>query len=384
MSQTPGAASHRVLFVDDEVRVTQNLRAVLRKLPIEVHTASSAEEGLDLLARHRMHIVVSDERMPGMQGSQFLAEVRRRYPDTIRIILTGQASLDATIEAINEGGIFRFLSKPCDAADLIATLEEAIAVSVEQQTGRKLRSAATPSAGENERFEEALASAWMAYQPIVIPNEHGIFGYEALLRPDHPEFAGPMELIHAAERLERIPDLERHVCQLVADQLDGLDPATSLLMNVHPQMLNEPDFFESDLSLHRHAERVFLEITERAPLETVVDCAAKVSALRDRGYRIALDDLGAGYSGLVNFAELRPDLVKFDRALVSHIDERPVQSRLVASVIRVCGEMSIRTVGEGIERPEEHSHLVALGCDLFQGFLFGRPAKAFPDPIWID
>ena len=373
----------RVLFVDDEVRVTQNLRAVLRKLPLEVRTAASGEEGIGVLEAEAIDIVVSDERMPGMQGSQFLTEVRRRWPDTIRIILTGQASLEATIDAINEGRIFRFLSKPCDSEDLIATLEEAVALCVKQQVDdTRPQPPSGVDAPLGGQFEGGLGTCWMAYQPIVAPDGR-VYGYEALLRPEHADFPGPMELLHTAEQLGRIPDLERRVCELVAQELDSAAPDWVLFMNVHPQMLNESDFFEADHPLHRHAKRVFIEITERAPLDTIVDCSAKMAALRDRGYRIALDDLGAGYSGLVNFADLKPDLIKFDRGLVSHVDARPIQSRLVASMIRVCHEMGIATVGEGIERPQEFEHLAAAGCDYFQGFLLGKPGKPFPEPTWF-
>ena len=374
----------RVLFVDDEVRVTQNLRALLRKLPLEIHTAASAEEGLSFLADTPVDIVVSDERMPGMPGSKFLAEVRRRHPDTMRIILTGQASLEATIEAINEGGIFRFLSKPCETNELIATLEEAVAALECQRAAHEEPEERTsaPRDTRHRSFQEALAGCWMAYQPIVSASSREVVGYEALLRPEHADFPGPSELIHAAEALGRIWDFELHVSDLLADQLDAMPPGPSLMVNLHPEAMNEPELFEGDYLLHRHAERIVLEITERAPLEAIPDCAAKIAFLREQGYRIALDDLGAGYSGLVNFADLKPDIVKFDRALVSHVDERPISSRLIASMLRVCREMGVLAVGEGIERIEERDHLAELGCDLLQGFAIAMPGKPFPEPVW--
>ncbi len=375
---------HRVLLVDDEVRVTHNLRALFRRLPLEVFTAASAEDALALLAEQPVDVVVSDERMPGMPGSRFLAEVRRLYPDTVRMILTGQASLESTIDAINEGGIFRFLTKPCDGEDLVSAIEEAVSVRVKQRAMHLDRMAGPASAlGSSEAaFEAALDSSWMAYQPILSGATQAGVGYEALLRPDHPEFPGPMELIHTAEMLGRIPDLELRVFELISAELDQTHPDLHLLVNLHPQMLNESQIFDADLPLHRHSKRIYLEITERAPLESVPGCREKVAALRERGYRIALDDLGAGYSGLASFAELQPDLVKFDRTLVSHVQDRPVQSRLISSVVRVCQEMSITTVAEGVEHREERDHLVALGCDYFQGFFFGRPGKAFPEPNW--
>ena len=87
---------------------------------------NSAEAGLETLARHDISVVVSDEQMPGMSGSEFLAEVRKKYPSTIRMILTGRASLDAAIRAINEGEVYRFFTKPCNAVDLKVTIRQAI------------------------------------------------------------------------------------------------------------------------------------------------------------------------------------------------------------------------------------------------------------------
>jgi DNA-binding NtrC family response regulator len=115
-----------LLLVDDEPALLEGLKGALRKEPFDIVTATSAAQGLEVLAERPVDVVVSDERMPGMCGSEFLAVVRRRYPDTIRIVLTGQASLEAAIRAINEGEIYRFLLKPCQAADLAMTIRGAL------------------------------------------------------------------------------------------------------------------------------------------------------------------------------------------------------------------------------------------------------------------
>ncbi len=117
---------HKVLFVDDEPHVTEGLKRVLRKEPYDFLSASSAKEALVILKREGVDVVVSDEKMPGMSGAELLTVVRREYPDTIRIILTGHASLDAAIRAINDGGIYRFLTKPCNEADLAVTIRQAL------------------------------------------------------------------------------------------------------------------------------------------------------------------------------------------------------------------------------------------------------------------
>jgi DNA-binding NtrC family response regulator len=119
-------AISKVLLVDDEANVTSGLKRALRHESFEILTANSAQEALGRLASADIDVVISDERMPGMPGSVFLAEVRRRYPDTVRMILSGQANLEDVIRAINEGEIYRFFLKPFNATDLGVTIRQAI------------------------------------------------------------------------------------------------------------------------------------------------------------------------------------------------------------------------------------------------------------------
>ncbi len=119
-------SKYKILFVDDEPHVTAALVRAMRREPCETFNVDSAKAGLELLEKEHINVVVSDEQMPGMSGSEFLTVVRKKYPDTIRIILTGQASLEATIRAINEAGVYRFFTKPCNAVDLKATIRQAL------------------------------------------------------------------------------------------------------------------------------------------------------------------------------------------------------------------------------------------------------------------
>jgi two-component system probable response regulator PhcQ len=129
---------HTVLIVDDERRVTEALNRALRREPYKVLTAGSAKEAFAVLAREEVDVVVSDERMPMMSGSELLAEVCRIYPDTVRIILTGQATLDAAVRAINEGQVYRFLLKPCNEVDLAITIRRALEQKDLVEENRKL------------------------------------------------------------------------------------------------------------------------------------------------------------------------------------------------------------------------------------------------------
>jgi HD-like signal output (HDOD) protein/DNA-binding response OmpR family regulator len=118
--------SYKILLVDDEPNVVRGLRYTLRKEKYEVLCASWAEEALQILASNSIDVIISDEQMPGMYGSVMLAKIRREYPQTIRILLTGQASLEAAVRAINEGDIYRFMQKPCNGLDLVITIRRAL------------------------------------------------------------------------------------------------------------------------------------------------------------------------------------------------------------------------------------------------------------------
>jgi EAL domain-containing protein (putative c-di-GMP-specific phosphodiesterase class I) len=100
-----------------------------------------------------------------------------------------------------------------------------------------------------------------------------------------------------------------------------------------------------------------------------------MAELRNMGFRVALDDLGAGYAGLTAFAQLRPDVVKLDMTLVRDVDKDPVRRKLVALVTEVSRDIGAIVVGEGVETQAERDVLVELGCHLLQGYLFGKPER---------
>lgn len=116
----------RILLVDDDPRVTQALQRIFHHQHLDTFSATSAKEALGILEKQPIDVVISDESMPGMGGTEFLTIVRERYPHTIRMLLTGHASLDTATRAINEGHIARFLTKPCNPHELAITVRQAL------------------------------------------------------------------------------------------------------------------------------------------------------------------------------------------------------------------------------------------------------------------
>ncbi len=117
---------HNVLLVDDEPNVLTGLRRALRKEPFDLLCATSAQEAFVLLQARSVDVVVSDQDMPGMTGVTFLTRVRQAFPDTVRFMLTGKATLEVAIQAINEGAISRFFTKPCNPVDLAVTIRQTL------------------------------------------------------------------------------------------------------------------------------------------------------------------------------------------------------------------------------------------------------------------
>ena len=127
-----------VLLVDDEPNVTEALKRALRREPYEILTATSGDAAQQLLERQHVDVVISDEQMPGMSGSEFLSAVRKKFPHTIRMILSGQASLEAAVRAINEGEVYRFFLKPCNPTDLVFTIQQALQHKRLEEKSRRL------------------------------------------------------------------------------------------------------------------------------------------------------------------------------------------------------------------------------------------------------
>jgi EAL domain-containing protein (putative c-di-GMP-specific phosphodiesterase class I) len=222
----------------------------------------------------------------------------------------------------------------------------------------------------------------LAYQPIVDARGRHLFGYEVLLRSLEQALPSPTAVLDAAERLSRLDDLGRRIRDLAAAGMADAAPGCAFFVNLHARDLMDTTLRSPDAPLSAVADRVVLEITERASLDGVRDLRATLSALRSLGFRIAIDDLGAGYAGLASFATLEPEFVKLDMSLIRGIDRSAVKEGLVRSMTTLCKDLGMQVVAEGVETAEERDVLANLGCDLLQGYLLAKPGRPFPAFSW--
>jgi EAL domain-containing protein (putative c-di-GMP-specific phosphodiesterase class I) len=284
-----------------------------------------------------------------------------------------------------EYGALRYLLKPVRLEELRTIVSEAVKLHELARLKREmfdtlgLGMPLADRAGMEATFRAILDSLTVVFQPIVNWTERSVYAYEALVRS---RSGPPSHILEVAERLAQLPVLGRSIRASVARSLADAPPHASVFVNLHPGDLLDDELFEGTAPLARYSKRVVLEITERASLETIPDASQRMQELRLLGYRIALDDLGAGYAGLTSFAQLEPDVVKVDVALVRGIDADPLKQRMVGTLLKLFKDLGKEVVAEGVETAEERDALCAIGCELFQGYLFAKPGPNFPAVIW--
>jgi EAL domain-containing protein (putative c-di-GMP-specific phosphodiesterase class I) len=374
-----------VLLVDDEPVVLRSFERLLRGVG-NVVPCSTASTAIERVRQGGIDVVVSDISMPGMSGLDLLREIRSFDQDLPVILATGLPTVETAAGAI-EHGVFRYLTKPIHTALLRGTVAQASQLYRLARLKREaldLAGIAGPSdrIGLEVSFDRALASLHVVFQPIVSHSGRSVYGYEALMRTNDPVLPTPADLLNAAEKLDRIFDVGRLVRRWAGELFRTCPDRCLLFMNLHPEDLGDPELFDTGSPLSDIADRVVLEVTERASLGGVTEVAQRIQSLRSRGFRIAVDDLGAGYAGLTSFALLEPDLVKLDMTLTRGIHESAVKQKLVHSMASLCTEMGIATVVEGVESVAERDTVLGLGCDLLQGYLFAQPGRGFPEVRW--
>jgi EAL domain-containing protein (putative c-di-GMP-specific phosphodiesterase class I)/ActR/RegA family two-component response regulator len=374
----------RVLVVDDDDVLVRSYARMLSADGYEVEVRLDGEAAVSAVRSSNFDVVLSDIDMPRLGGLALLERIRAHDLDIPVVLITGSPSLETAMAAVEHGAL-RYLTKPVDGKNLRAVTADAVRL---HRLARAKRSALDLAGGLDRlvgdraglisSFRSALDTLWIAYQPIVSWSRREVFGYEALLRSRETTLPHPGAIIDAAERLDRLHELGRSIRAAAPVPSTALPPGVKLFVNLHTHDLLDEDLFDPDRPLARVAEHVVLEITERASLHHIRDVQSRIARLREMGYRIAVDDLGAGYAGLTSFAQLEPEVVKLDMSLVRNVHAQPTKQTLVRTMIAMCHELGMQVVAEGIETPEEREAIAEAGCDLMQGYLFAKPGPAFP------
>lgn len=377
--------SPRVLLVDDDDAVLAGYARVLRAKKFDVHCAANGARAEQCLAAGGFDVVVTDLRMPNMDGIGLLKKIRARDADLPVILLTGTLTPETAAKAIDLG-IMQCLLKPVETAELVKSVAKAANLHrlglAKREALRQLDAVvgeASDRATLEDSFERTLESLWMAFQPIVRA-DGSLFGYEALMRSREPLLPHPGAVLDAAERLAQLPALGRRIRKLSLLALARAPADALLFLNLHPQDLLDDCLYSELAANPEGSRRLVLELTERSSLDAVQGVPERVQELRRLGCRLAIDDLGAGYAGLASFVQLEPDIVKLDMSLIRDADKSPLKRKLIGSLTSVCQELGVLVVAEGIETVEEQAVAATAGCHLMQGYLFGKPSSEFVAP----
>lgn len=219
------------------------------------------------------------------------------------------------------------------------------------------------------------------FQPIVSLSERRILGYEALTRgPSNSPLHSPIPLFAVARQSGRLSELELACRESACRRFSELQLPGKLFLNISPESLleasHQPGRTLQLLKTYGIApSQVVIELTEQAPIDDFSLLHTALHHYRAMGFSIALDDLGAGYSSLRLWSELRPDYVKIDRHFIDGIHQDAVKREFVGSILQMAKASRAQVIAEGIELPEELAVLAEMGVDLLQGYLLGRPQE---------
>ncbi len=294
----PATERPRILFVDDEERILSALKLLFR-LQYEVHVATEGDEALRLLKAHRFHVIVSDQRMPNMNGTELLSRARTVSPDTVRILLTGYSDLAAIVGSVNEGEVYRFASKPWSTTELRDLIAEAAAI------GQTLESAPAPVAA-HARPEEAI---------LVLDEDREVY----LAARDI--LGRSLRVLHAADLGGALQALrDEKVAVLVAD--------------IESQGHSHKTFFK--LLKQEHPEIVTIAMTSSSDSEVVIELINQARIFRFLNKPVKLPTLQSHVEAAMAHYQkqkAQPGLLKQQRADVRAQVARPEEASVAGFIL---------------------------------------------------
>ena len=377
----------RVLLADDEPALRTALTELLgHEDRVElVGTAADAEEAIRMAETSHPDVALVDVRMPEGGGPHAARGITRVSPGT-RVIALSAYEDRANVLAMLRAGAAGYLVKGTAADELvdgIATVAQGgTSLSAEVMSGVVAELATQLRREEIEReTDEALRGdverfvsghgVWIVYQPIVDLGSRTRIGLEALARFGSIPARAPDRWFSDATAFELGLQLELRTLHEALQGLPKIHDGAFLAVNASHRAAVSEAFVER---LDGIEDRIVLEITEHEAIDDYGALASGLAPLRERGLRVAVDDVGAGYASLRHALQLAPDMVKMDISLTRGIDRDTGRRALAAALISFAEETSMTIVAEGIETVGELETLRRLGVRYGQGFHLGRPA----------
>ena len=344
----------------------------------------AAGDRLLVAAARAMELGVRDGDVLGrLGGDEFGALVFCDDPEPVARRLIEAVSPDARAGAFACAGIATCPRDGTSAEALLAAADVALRLAKRGGPGVSTYDGAPISSDRSDGARAALERLCdgdgleMATQPIVDIESGRIHAFEALARFSTRGGHGPLHWFALADELGVRADLELACLRASLELVPDLPADSRLSVNLSAPMIPDARTWElletcTDLSL------LIIEVTEETLVRHTAEIASAIASLRERGVRFAVDDVGAGYSGLGQLATLRPTYVKLDRGLVTGIDREPARVTLVRALADYARGTGGLLVAEGVETVEELAQVRAAGAPLVQGYLLARPAPPWP------
>ncbi len=349
---SPGAT--RVMILARRLDELFALERCVRGMALRVIAlACRRSEMMAAITRVAPDILIIEEELLPATGIAHGTKMRERWPGMGIVVLRSGAASNASVNAAT---VCRWMAEACEEIGI------AHPFSIVDQTAHDL-------------FSDVLGRIVMDWQPLYRGLDGSIYGFEALVRSDHGTVRTAAQILGLAESLGREEELERQILRACARDAGSPALTGKLMVNVSVPMFMSEVLGSPDDPLLPIANRVVLEVNEHGAIGSIDRVAAQSRRLRAAGYELALDDLGSGQDYLARLLALEPSVFKLDRLALAGCDHDARKRRYVQAIVAMAHEEQGLVVAEGVERPEEAELAVALGCDLLQGYLLGRPAR---------
>jgi EAL domain-containing protein (putative c-di-GMP-specific phosphodiesterase class I) len=372
----------RVLILDDESIVVDTLAACLRLPGLELTTCREIEAAEALLRCFRFDVVITDlsvSQLGGLDGMRLVRFVTANFPDTAVYVLSGYVD-QAVRDLCSVLGVTAVLEKSEGLARLRGFLLD--------RRAALLAPGAAPE-GEGEVQQVELLEEFMAANPIravlqpIVKLREGssrfeVFGVESLARgPARSVLGSPAVFLAYAAQKELLFEADMICIRAALDEVIHLSNTLITFLNVQPRSLTNPEFADrlcNEVHTAGMEEKsIVLELTEQQTIVNPTAFAATLQRLRERGFRIALDDFGEGSSNLNLFQDLHPDFLKISGTFCRGLAHDPFKQIIVQSTAEMAARAGTATVMEAVETAEDAEVLRLLGIDYAQGYFFLKP-----------
>jgi EAL domain-containing protein (putative c-di-GMP-specific phosphodiesterase class I) len=354
-----------ILVVDDDAVMGKLYSAGLGARGAAVTVVNSSEAALELLVDTEFDLIIVDKSLPGLSGDELVRALRETDQNAMRPIVMVSGHADVAERMVSyDAGVTDYVIKPVSMTELMAKVSALLRHGDALRTSRVRATRAEQEAMRGRLVERA----WQPhFQPIVRLADLSVIGYEALTR--FADGANPEICFDTARRSGLGPELEIAVLEDALHAAAQLPGGAWVSVNASPSTIMDPEF---DRVIATSTTRIVIELLETEPVGDHPDMLDRVANLPGAPL-LACDDTGSGWAGLRQLVELRPQVVKLDRALVSGIDRDPTRRALVSGLRHFTNEIGALLLAEGIETVGELDTLIALDVDLGQGYLLGAP-----------